>query len=156
MLNEMRMKVAFATNSRERVDMGFEQARKIVIYEVGIRDAHSVGSYTFASPRKRAPKCKLQTQENRASAKCKDKKQCPDRFDEENIIRRVATLDGVSVLVINKDLQAYSALALKQVHIYPIKVDSSEFIGVVIKQFQELMKSNTPLWLRRSIARVAL
>jgi hypothetical protein len=125
-----------------------------VVYEVGIRDARSVGSYTFESPRKRASKCKLQTQEDRVSAKCKDRKQCPDCFDEEDITRRVATLVGVSVIVINKDLQAYSALALKQANIYPIKVDSSEFIGVVITQLQELMKSNTPLWLRRSIARV--
>ncbi|MDR3746073.1 MAG: hypothetical protein P4K80_08090 [Acidobacteriaceae bacterium] len=153
MLGEMQMKVAFATSNRERVDGGFEQAKKIVVYEVGVSCARSVSTYTFGSSRKRTTKCEQQEHDNSSSTKYKIRRRCPDRCNEEEIARRIATLGGVSVLVIHKDLQAHSVLALKHANIYPIKVDDPEFIGVVIAQLQELMKSDAPLWLRRNIAR---
>jgi hypothetical protein len=153
MLREMPLKVAFATSNRERVDEGFEQAKKIAVYEVGVDCARSVSTYTFGYSRKRPTKCEQQKHDGSASAKYNTRKRCPDRCNEEEIARRIAALDGVSVLVINKDLQAHSVLALKQTNIYPIKVDNPEFIGVVIAQLQELMKLDAPLWLRRNIAR---
>jgi len=156
MLRKMQVQVAFATSNRERVDRGLEDAEKIAVYEVGLKDVRSIGTYTLSSPRGRTGKCKRQKLDNTRPAISDKKKPCPDNFDEEETARRIAALDGVSVLVVNKDLQAYTALMIKQTNIYSIKLDNPEFIGVVITQLQELMESNTPLWLRRNIERASI
>jgi hypothetical protein len=126
-----------------------------VAYEVDAQSARSLGVHYFrSSGRLRSGQSEKQ-KSCAASTKCGGKKQGEDTVDQSEILDRVSSLNGVSILVVNRALHAYSALALKEAGIFPIQVESPEFIGVVIAHLQEMLRSDTPLWLRRTVARTA-
>jgi nitrogen fixation protein NifX len=149
------LKAAFATGDRIEVNAGFEQSSQIVVYEVSTTGARE---------------CDAMTYQNATSASghhgrngkggpgggggcggCGGSKKKEEPINESEILSRVASLDGVSVLFVNKTLNAFSVLALSEARIFTVKVDDQREIADVIIRLQEMLRGDPPLWLRRAL-----
>jgi nitrogen fixation protein NifX len=72
-------------------------------------------------------------------------------IDEKEILAKAASLAEVSVLFVNKTLNAFSVLALNEARIFTVKVDGEREIADVIVRLQEMLRGDPPLWLRRAL-----
>ncbi len=155
MLNDRMVKAAFATGDRLQVNAGFEQARQIVIYEVstiGARECHAV---TYQSGPSKVPDPSELGRNGKGGpgggGGCGGGKKKDEPIDEKEILAKAASLAGVSVLFVNKTLNAFSVLALNEVKIFTVKVDDQREIADVIVRLQEMLRGDPPLWLRRAL-----
>jgi len=172
---DSRVKVAFATGNGTHVDVGFEQATQIATYEISSTDAQELRLMTFcaATEKVTAPVGTPDLSGKRGggcgggkgkgggggcggggkgkkSGGCADAKP-EDEVNKQDIIEKVASLADVSVLFINKTLNAYSVIELGQSRVFSIKVDGTKEISEVIARLQEMLGSEPPLWLRRHL-----
>jgi hypothetical protein len=167
---DSRVKVAFATGNGTHVDVGFEQTIQIATYEITSTDAQELKLLTY-----RAATDKSTTVESGSGKRggcggggkgkggCgggKGKKAggCADAKPEEEvnkqeILEKVASLDDVSVLFMNKTLNAFSVIALGESRVFSVKVDGSKSIPEIISRLQEMLATDPPLWLRRHLIR---
>jgi len=159
-LNDRMVKAAFATGDRLQVNAGFEQARQIVVYEVstiGARECHAM-TYQIAPPKGVGPSGTLAGTLGRngkggpgGGGGCGGGNKKDELIDEKEILAKAASLAGVSVLFVNKTLNAYSVLALNDAKIFTVKVDEQREIADVIVRLQEMLRGDPPLWLRRAL-----
>jgi nitrogen fixation protein NifX len=154
-LNDRMVNAAFATGDRLLINAGFEQARQIVVYEVstiGARECHAM-TYQSGAPKGTGPSGTLGRNGKGGpggGGGCGGNKR-DEPIDEKEILAKAASLAGVSVLFVNKTLNAYSVLALSEARIFTVKVDGDREIADVIVRLQEMLRGDPPLWLRRAL-----
>jgi nitrogen fixation protein NifX len=155
-LNDRMVKAAFSTGDRLQVNAGFEQARQIVVYEVstiGARECHAM-TYQNGSPKGTGTSATLGRNGKGGpggGGGCGGGSKKDEPIDEGEILAKAASLAGVSVLFVNKTLNAYSVLALNEAKIFTVKVDEQREIADVIVRLQEMLRGAPPLWLRRAL-----
>ena len=152
MLYEAKVRVAFASSTGERVDIGLEDKGKILVYEIGPDSAKMLTSFSFRRSARKTVRGRPKKNVVCAEPSEVDMPFQPE-YDEEVLREKYAALKHVSALVISKDLDSLPALAISEAKIYPIKVEQAEFVGVVIQRLQELLKENKLLWIKRAIDR---
>lgn len=147
MSNDMRVKAAFATVDKLRINAGFEQARCIVAYEISATDARQCATMTYRSV---SPNAACRPEGHGKGGGCGGKKKEEPIINEPEILAKAAGLTGVSVLFVNQPLNAFSALALNESRIFTVKVDGEKEIADVVVRLQEMLGSEPPRWLRRA------
>jgi len=156
LLNDRMVKAAFATGDRLQVNAGFEQARQIVVYEVSTIGARECHAMTYQSSLPQVPSLSGTLGRNGKGGPgggggCGGGKKKDEPIDEKEILAKVASLAGVSVLFVNTTLNAFSVLALNEARIFTVKVDDQREIADVIVRLQEMLRGDPPLWLRRAL-----
>jgi nitrogen fixation protein NifX len=156
MINDRMVKAAFATGDRILVNASFEQARQIVVYEVstiGARECHAM-TYKSSALKEAGPSGMLGRNGKGGpggGGGCGGGSKKDEPIDEKEILAKAASLAGVSVLFVNKTLNAYSVLALGEARIFTVKVDGDREIADVIVRLQDMLRGDPPLWLRRAL-----
>ena len=167
MFKDSRVKVAFATDNGTHVDVGFEQATQIATYEITSTEAQELKLLTYRSATERATTVEGGNGKRgggggkggggcggggkgKKAGGCADAKP-EDEVNKLEIIEKVASLDDVSVLFMNKTLNAYSVIELGQSRVFSVKVDGTKEIAEVIARLQEMLATDPPLWLRRHL-----
>lgn len=121
------MKIAFATQDKERVDAHFGWAKSIVTYDVGPEGHRFVESFEFGD------KLEEDGDEDKLAPKLEAIKDCA--------ILYVAAIGGSG---------AARVVALK---IHPIKVPQPESIAEILDKLQAVLKGTPPPWLRKALAK---
>ncbi len=174
MFSDRRVKAGFATGNGKQVDASFELASQIAVYEIGATEAQDLGSISFRTAAQgpltsteahgrngrrgegcgggkgKGGGCGGAGKGKRAGG-CGQDTKLEDLVDRQEIVEKVASLDGVSVLFVNRTLNANSVLELSRARIFTVKVDSPKEIAEVIARLQEMLVGNPPLWLRRHL-----
>jgi nitrogen fixation protein NifX len=119
------MKIAFATQDKERVDAHFGWAKSIVVYEVSPEGHHFIESFDFGD------KLEEDGDEDKLAPKLEAIKDCA--------ILYVAAIGGSG---------AARVVALK---IHPIKVPQPESIAEILDKLQAVLKGTPPPWLRKAL-----
>ena len=119
------MKIAFATQDKERVDAHFGWAKSIVVYEVGPDGHRFVESFEFGD------KLEEDGDEDKLAPKLEAIKDCA--------IVYVAALGGSG---------AARVVAMK---IHPIKVPQPESIAEILEKIQVVLQGTPPPWLRKAM-----
>ena len=123
------MKIAFATQDKERVDAHFGWAKSIVVYDVTPQATRFVESFEFGD------KLEEDGDEDKLAPKLEAIKDCA--------ILYVAAIGGSG---------AARVVAMK---IHPIKVPAPESIAEILAKFQVLLQGTPPPWLRKALAKDA-
>jgi len=121
------MKIAFATQDKERVDAHFGWAKSIVVYEVPPTGHHFVESFEFGD------KLEEDGDEDKLAPKLDAIKDCA--------IVYVAAIGGSG---------AARVVAMK---IHPIKVPQPESIAEILDKLQVVLQGTPPPWLRKALAK---
>jgi hypothetical protein len=170
---DSRVKIAFATGNGTHVDVGFEQATQIATYEISLTEAHELRLITYRAATEQATALEAGSGKRggcgggggkgkgggggcggggkgKKAGGCADAKP-EDEVNKQDIIEKVVSLADVSVLFINKTLNAYSVIELGQSRVFSIKVDGIKEIAEIISRIQEMLAGEPPLWLRRHL-----
>lgn len=123
------MKIAFATQGKERVDAHFGWAKSIVVYDVSPEGHHFVESFEFGGA------LEEDGDEDKLGPKLEAVKDCA--------ILYVAAIGGSA---------AARVVAMK---IHPIKVLQPESIAEILDKLQAVLKGTPPPWLRKALAKDA-
>lgn len=159
MFKDSRVKIAFATGNGTHVDVGFEQATQIATYEISLTEAHELRLITYRAATEQATALEAGSGKRggcggggkgKKAGGCADAKP-EDEVNKQDIIEKVVSLADVSVLFINKTLNAYSVIELGQSRVFSIKVDGIKEIAEIISRIQEMLAGEPPLWLRRHL-----
>lgn len=121
------MKIAFATQDKERVDAHFGWAKSIVVYDVTPTGHHFVESFEFGDT------LEEDGDEDKLAPKLEAIKDCA--------IVYVAAIGGSG---------AARVVAMK---IHPIKVPQPEFIAEILDKLQGVLQGTPPPWLRKALAK---
>jgi nitrogen fixation protein NifX len=121
------MKIAFATQDKERVDAHFGWAKSIVVYEIAATGHHFVESFEFGD------KLEEDGDEDKLAPKLEAIKDCA--------ILYVAAIGGSG---------AARVVAMK---IHPIKVPQPENIAEILDKLQSVLQGTPPPWLRKALAK---
>ena len=156
MFKDRLVKAAFATGDKIQVNAGFEQARQIVVYEVSTTGAKECDAIAYGPTRTSTAAPSLARGMNGKGGPgggggCGGGKRKEEPIDEAQILGKVESLSGVSVLFVNKTLNAYSVLALNKARIFTVKVEDRRKIADVVERLQEMLRGDPPLWLRRAL-----
>jgi len=121
------MKIAFATQDKERVDAHFGWAKSIVVYEI------SSSGYSFVESFEFGDKLEEDGDEDKLTPKLEAIKDCA--------IVYVAAIGGSG---------AARVVAMK---IHPIKVPQPESIIEILEKLQLVLQGTPPPWLRKALAK---
>ncbi len=121
------MKIAFATQDKERVDAHFGWAKSIVVYDVSPEGHRFIESFDFGD------KLEEDGDEDKLAPKLDAIKDCA--------ILYVAAIGGSG---------AARVVAMK---IHPIKVPQPESIAEILEKLQAVLKGTPPPWLRKALAK---
>ena len=121
------MKIAFATQDKERVDAHFGWAKSIDVYEISATGHHFVESFEFGD------KLEEDGDEDKLAPKLEAIKDCA--------ILYVAAIGGSG---------AARVLAMKN---HPIKVPQPENIAEILDKLQAVLQGTPPPWLRKAMAK---
>jgi nitrogen fixation protein NifX len=121
------MKIAFATQDKERVDAHFGWAKAIVVHEVTPEAHRFVESFEFGG------KLEEDGDEDKLAPKLEAIKDCA--------ILYVAAIGGSG---------AARVVAMK---IHPIKVPQPESIAEILDKLQVVLQGTPPPWLRKALAK---
>ena len=121
------MKIAFATQDKERVDAHFGWAKSIDVYEISATGHHFVESFEFGD------KLEEDGDEDKLAPKLEAIKDCA--------ILYVAAIGGSG---------AARVVAMK---IHPIKVPQPENIAEILDKLQAVLQGTPPPWLRKALAK---
>jgi len=151
--NDRLVKAAFATTDMLQVNAGFEEANRIVVYEISTVGARECDAMTYHAVQLNVVRVPGTLGRNGKSGSgggggCGGGKKNEESINEKEIVGKVASLTGVSVLFVNKTLNAYSVLALNEARIFTVKVDDQREIADVIVRLQEMLRGDPPLWLQ--------
>mgnify|MGYP003598271721 CR=1 FL=1 len=119
------MKIAFATQDKERVDAHFGWAKSIVVYDVSASGYRFVQSFEFGD------KLEEDGDEDKLSPKLEAIKDCA--------IVYVAAIGGSG---------AARVVAMK---IHPVKVPQPEAIKNILDKLQVVLQGTPPPWLRKAM-----
>ena len=121
------MKIAFATQDKERVDAHFGWAKSIVVYDVTPQSTRFVQSFEFGD--------KLE-----------------EDGDEDKLAPKLEAIKDVAILYVAA-IGGSGAARVVAMKIHPIKVPSPESISEILAKFQVLLQGTPPPWLRKALAK---
>lgn len=121
------MKVAFATQDKERVDAHFGWAKSIVVYEVGPEGHHFIESFEFGD--------KLE-----------------EDGDEDKLAPKLEAIKDVAILYVAA-IGGSGAARVVAMKIHPIKVPQPESIAEILDKLQTVLQGTPPPWLRKAQAK---
>lgn len=117
------MKVAFATQDRERVDAHFGWAKHIAVYEVTARSASYLETFVFGG-------------------------KLDEDGDEDKLAPKLEALQGVSIVYVAA-IGGSAAARVVNAKIHPVKVNQPELIMDILEKLQDVLKGTPPPWLRK-------
>lgn len=121
------MKIAFATQDKERVDAHFGWAKSIVVYEIGPEGRHFIESFDFGD--------KLE-----------------EDGDEDKLAPKLEAIKDVAILYVAA-IGGSGAARVVAMKIHPIKVPQPESIAEILDKLQTVLKGTPPPWLRKALAK---
>lgn len=121
------MKIAFATQDKERVDAHFGWAKSIVVYEVSPEGHHFIESFDFGD--------KLE-----------------EDGDEDKLAPKLEAIKDVAILYVAA-IGGSGAARVVAMKIHPIKVPQPESIAEILEKLQGVLKGTPPPWLRKALAK---
>ncbi len=121
------MKIAFATQDKERVDAHFGWAKSIVVYEVSPEGHHFIESFDFGD--------KLE-----------------EDGDEDKLAPKLEAIKDVAILYVAA-IGGSGAARVVAMKIHPIKVPQPESITEILEKLQGVLKGTPPPWLRKALAK---
>lgn len=121
------MKIAFATQDKERVDAHFGWAKSIVVYEVSPDGHHFIESFDFGD--------KLE-----------------EDGDEDKLAPKLEAIKDVAILYVAA-IGGSGAARVVAMKIHPIKVPQPESIAEILEKLQGVLKGTPPPWLRKALAK---
>jgi len=121
------MKIAFATQDKERVDAHFGWAKSIVVYEISPEGHHFIESFDFGD--------KLE-----------------EDGDEDKLAPKLDAIKDVAILYVAA-IGGSGAARVVAMKIHPIKVPQPESIAEILDKLQAVLKGTPPPWLRKALAK---
>jgi nitrogen fixation protein NifX len=119
------MKIAFATQDKERVDAHFGWAKSLVVYEVAPEGHSFVESFDFGD--------KLE-----------------EDGDEDKLAPKLEAIKDVAILYVAA-IGGSGAARVVAMKIHPIKVPQPEPIAEILDKLQAVLKGTPPPWLRKAL-----
>ncbi|MFM2482405.1 nitrogen fixation protein [Celerinatantimonas sp. YJH-8] len=147
------LRVAFCTKNLTHVDVAFTFARQVVIYDVSYDDATFLDVARFSAPRSLTVS---ERQEIRKQKRAFGKNGGCCMMDDmggtelEQLPQRVEAVTGCSILF-SYGLSDLAAIRLRDVGIFPVKIDQIHEIDETLRSLQHTMNHNPPLWIRRAL-----
>ncbi|RAU22357.1 nitrogen fixation protein NifX [Paramagnetospirillum kuznetsovii] len=123
------MRIAVATQDRQRVDAHFNGAKTFMFYDIG-PDGH-----TFLEA----------VQFDNVSDQSGNHDEVEDRLGV-----KIAALEGTSLLFC-RAIGGPAAARVVRAKVHPIKLPSDEAISDVIERVRTMLKGNPPPWLRKAM-----
>jgi nitrogen fixation protein NifX len=121
------MKIAFATQDKERVDAHFGWAKSIVVYEISAAGYQFVESFEFGD--------KLE-----------------EDGDEDKLAPKLEAIKDVAILYVAA-IGGSGAARVVAMKIHPIKVPQPESIKEILDKLQTVLQGTPPPWLRKAMAK---
>lgn len=121
------MKVAFATQDKQRVDAHFGWAKNIAVYEVTPEGASFVENFEFGGT-------------------------LEEDGDEDKLAPKLEKIHDCAILYVAA-IGGSAAARVVAHKIHPIKVASPEPILDILEKLQEVLKGTPPPWLRKALAK---
>lgn len=121
------MKIAFATQDKERVDAHFGWAKSIVVYDVSPEGHRFIESFDFGD--------KLE-----------------EDGDEDKLAPKLEAIKDVAILYVAA-IGGSGAARVVAMKIHPIKVPQPESIAEILEKLQGVLKGTPPPWLRKALAK---
>jgi nitrogen fixation protein NifX len=121
------MKIAFATQDKERVDAHFGWAKSIVVYEVSPEGHHFIESFDFGD--------KLE-----------------EDGDEDKLAPKLEAIKDVAILYVAA-IGGSGAARVVAMKIHPIKVPQPESIAEILDKLQVVLQGTPPPWLRKALTK---
>ena len=121
------MKIAFATQDKERVDAHFGWAKSIDVYEISATGHHFVESFEFGD--------KLE-----------------EDGDEDKLAPKLEAIHDVAILYVAA-IGGSGAARVVAMKIHPIKVPQPESIAEILDKLQAVLQGTPPPWLRKAMAK---
>lgn len=148
------VKIALATNSLTHVDTSFISAKQIVFYDVTYDQREFLEMVRFAKPRPATETGTALPAESAAprpgfgrNGGC-----CFADLTEgsDRLAGRVEAMRGCAVLFC-KELNDLAAVRLRDVGVFPVKLERRCEIDIAIDALQKMMNAHPPLWLRKAL-----
>ncbi len=124
------MRVAFATQDRNRVDAHFASARTFLFYDIGPDEHSFVEAVQFDS------------------VSAEDGQHVED--GEDRLATKIGALTGSALLFV-RAIGGPAAARVVRAKVHPIKLPADEPIAEVIERVRHMLKTNPPPWLRRAV-----
>jgi nitrogen fixation protein NifX len=121
------MKIAFATQDKERVDAHFGWAKSIVVYDVSPEGHHFVESFEFGDT-------------------------LEEDGDEDKLAPKLDAVKDCAILYVAA-IGGSGAARVVAMKIHPIKVPQPESIAEILDKLQAVLKGAPPPWLRKALAK---
>ena len=121
------MKIAFATQDKERVDAHFGWAKSIVVYEISAQGHSFIESFEFGD--------KLE-----------------EDGDEDKLAPKLEAIKDVAILYVAA-IGGSGAARVVALKIHPIKVPQPESIAEILDKLQTVLQGTPPPWLRKAMAK---
>ena len=121
------MKIAFATQDKERVDAHFGWAKSIVVYDVSPESHHFVESFEFGDT-------------------------LEEDGDEDKLAPKLDAIKDCAILYVAAIGGSGAARVVAQ-KIHPIKVPQPESIVGILDKLQVVLQGTPPPWLRKALAK---
>ena len=121
------MKIAFATQDKERVDAHFGWAKSIVVYEISAQGHSFIESFEFGD--------KLE-----------------EDGDEDKLAPKLEAIKDVAILYVAA-IGGSGAARVVAMKIHPIKVPQPESIAEILDKLQTVLQGTPPPWLRKAMAK---
>lgn len=150
------VKIALTTNNLTHVDTSFTSARQIVFYDVTYDQREFLEMVRFAKPRPAnaadtAPPAESATPRpgaGRNGGCCFADAGLTEGSDR--LAGRVEAMQGCAILFC-KELNDLAAVRLRDVGVFPVKLEQRCEIDIAIDALQNTMNARPPLWLRKAL-----
>ena len=119
------MKIAFATQDKQRVDAHFGWARHIAVYDVTADDCRYVQTFDFGG-------------------------ELQEDGDEDKLAPKLAAIHDCAILYVAA-IGGSAAARVVALKIHPIKVAQPEAILDILDKMQDVLKGTPPPWLRKAL-----
>jgi nitrogen fixation protein NifX len=148
------VKIALATNSLTHVDASFIGSRQIVFYDVSRTGREFLDVVRFGSPQHASnPTSEISARPGmgRNGGACCMMSDPTDGEGTDRLGERVEAMRGTSILFCSI-LNDLAAVRLRDVGVFPVKMEQRRDIDSVIDALQQMMNAQPypPLWLRRA------
>jgi len=121
------MKVAFATQDRQRVDAHFGWARHLTVYDVTAEGSSYLETFDFGG-------------------------ELSEDGDEDKLAPKLAAIGDCAIVYVAA-IGGSAAARVVASKIHPIKVNQPEAILDILDRLQDVLKGTPPPWLRKAATR---
>lgn len=119
------MKIAFATQDKQRVDAHFGWAKHLAVYEIDKAGYHHVEDFDFGG-------------------------KLDEDGDEDKLAPKLEVIKDVAIVYVAA-IGGSAAARVVASKIHPIKVNQPEPIMDILDKLQEVLRGTPPPWLRKAL-----